>query len=107
MRSRMLFVPCLLGALLLSAPLAFSADLESGKSLYREKCRDCHGSRGQQRALGKSKMLNRLETDSIIAKLREVQEAGNPGTPADVAKSDLGEEEIRSLGIFIQSLKRR
>ena len=109
MRSRMLFAPLLLGTLLLSAPLAVAvaADLETGKSLYREKCRDCHGSRGQQRALGKSRMLNRLETDAIIAKLREVQEAGNPSTPADIAKSDLSDDEIQSLGIFIQSLKRR
>ena len=107
----MLFAPLLLGALLFAAPLAAreasTEVLETGKSLYREKCRDCHGSRAQQRALGKSKVLNRLKTDEIIAKLREVRDAGNAETPADIAKSDLGEDDIQSLGIYIQSLKRR
>ncbi len=101
----MLFAPLLLGALVLSAPLA-ATDLETGKSLYREKCRDCHGSRGQSRALGKSKVLNRLETDEILAKLRAVQE-GKAEEPPDVAKSDLSEDDIQFLGIYIRSLKRR
>lgn len=112
MRSRTFFAPVLLGALLFALPLlaedAPSSDaMALGKSLYAEKCRDCHGRRAHRRALGKSKVLNTLETDEIIVKLREVQENRNPTTPQDIAKKGLGEDDIRSLDIYVRSFKRR
>jgi|GEM_PF-718882 len=113
MGSRMLLAaPLLFAAMVLSAPLAAdevpSAEaLALGKSLYREKCRDCHGSRANLKALGQSERLNTLETDAIIAKLRAVQAEANPSTPPDIAKSGLSEDEIQALGIYIHSLQRK
>jgi len=88
---------CLWTGLALALEAGGPASAADGQGLYEERCAECHGTHGQDKALGQSKILNRLDTAGIDAKLRANQKS--PASPAmkDKMKSGLADDEIQAL----------
>ena len=85
---------------------AGTADLEArGEALYAERCRECHGRRGEKKALRRSKVLNRLDRSEIVAKLRDFQTARQAKEMKDRMKGGLSDDDIRSLVTYVLTLR--
>ncbi len=79
---------------------------EAGRPLYAERCESCHGTRGQERAMGRSKPIARLTSEEISAKLRKHQNAAVGSAMKDKMKSGLSSNNIRVLSDYIATFGR-
>ena len=53
--SKTVWLVCLVGTVLNA----------SGASLYKQKCKNCHGSHGEKKAMGKSKAIHKMSVSAI------------------------------------------
>ena len=81
--------------------------ISRGEDLYLERCTDCHGNNGERRALGRSRLLNRLPRTAIVNKLRQYQKAQRIRGMKDKMKSGLVENDIESLAAYIRLFERQ
>lgn len=83
---------------------SFSAMTAGGQSIYEEKCRECHGGRGEKAALGRSRPLAVLAEGDILGRLKDAQ--GRPAGPQmkDRMKNGLADADIHALAAYIRSL---
>ncbi|BFU59955.1 MULTISPECIES: c-type cytochrome [Rodentibacter] len=86
------------------AEVPTNTDFSKAEKIYKRSCATCHGKRGEKPAMGESKIINQLKTETISTALLERKNgkiigAGNP------AKQRLSEEEIKALSEFIPTLK--
>ena len=78
-----------------------------GADLYK-KCSGCHGTIGEKKALGKSKVINELSKDDLVSFLKGYKDDSYGGPMKALMKSkvaNLSDEDIEALSIHISSLK--
>lgn len=98
---------------------ALAADIEKGKAVYAQRCAMCHGEKGAGDGVAaagfpegqKPRNLagggNKYATDD--AKLREVIKKGGAAVGLSAlmpAQSDIKDEDLNSLVVFVNSLKK-
>ncbi|MCB9959733.1 MAG: c-type cytochrome [Rhodospirillaceae bacterium] len=79
--------------------------IEQGRDLFRGSCRDCHGSRADQSALGQSRIVAELEAEEIVAALAEIRDYGDLSSMQNRIKSALSDDDIRALAAYIATLQ--
>lgn len=79
-------------------------DAEWGGELYAQNCRSCHGMRGQNRALGRSRPLNTLLASEVLDHLLPYLLPHDGRGMQDRIKSSLSEQDISDLAAFIATL---
>ncbi len=97
---------------------AAAADLEKGKTLYAQRCASCHGDKGagdgpialslpaEQKPANMQKGVYKFAKDDD--KFKELMKKGGAAVGLNVlmpAQSDLKEDEVESLLLFVHSLK--
>ncbi len=80
---------CLASAGALADP---APDAEWGQEVYTENCRNCHGPRGQAKALGRSRPLSSYQLPHDGHSMQ------------DRIKSSLGEQDIHDVAAYIATL---
>ena len=85
----------------LSRAQDLQAELQRGHDLYADRCTQCHGETGNEKAMGRSKKLNILALSDIDAKLKKYQFGLPAKAMRDKMKSGLSEDDIRALSLFI------
>ena len=89
--------------------MLFSSILWSnGASLYM-KCAECHGSHGQQRALGKSNIIKGQKASRLFNQLKSYAEGKQNlygyGSLMKMRVSSLTEKEMKILSEYIANMK--
>ncbi len=92
---------CLASAGALADP---APDAEWGQEVYTENCRNCHGPRGQAKALGRSRPLRELTTEEVVEHLLSYQLPHDGHSMQDRIKSSLGEQDIHDVAAYIATL---
>lgn len=80
---------------------------DSGEKLY-QKCVSCHGAYAEKRALGKSKIIQKMEMAQIIDALIGYQTdvyGGPMKTLMQGQVKDFSESDIKAISEFIVTLK--
>ena len=80
----------------------------SGADLYN-KCASCHGSMGEKKALGKSKVINTMTKDDLVAALSGYKDGSYGGAMKGLMKgqvSTLTDTDIQALSAHIANLKK-
>ncbi|SJZ70392.1 c-type cytochrome [Consotaella salsifontis] len=85
----------------LAVPLPALAD-EDGAELFRSTCADCHGAKGDQRALGQSRPIATLDAATITETL--IARRAAPRTMQDRVKAALTDDEVKALADYVSSL---
>ncbi|WP_281772659.1 c-type cytochrome [Haemophilus parahaemolyticus] len=89
--------------------LSFSAwadmDIIPAGKLYRRSCATCHGKTAEKSAIGKSKVVNQLNSAEIAEALIE-RKNGKVNGGGNTAKRRLSDKEIKVLSEYLPSLKR-
>ena len=84
---------------------AQSGALDQGAQLYADRCANCHGERGEKKALGRSRKL----TDMTAAEIEETLQPYQLGLPAknmkERMKSGLTDEQIEALAAYATQRK--
>ena len=78
-----------------------------GAALF-QKCTACHGSHGEKHALNKSKIINEMTQDEIVAALQGYKDGTYGGAMKALMKGQVApfnEEDIATLAAFIASRK--
>jgi len=94
----------ILGLTLIST-MMLAAD---GASLYN-KCAGCHGSLGEKKALGKSKVINEMSQADLVTALNGYKDGSYGGAMKGLMKGQvakLSTEEVASLALHITTLKK-
>ena len=89
----------ILGLTLIST-MMLAAD---GSALY-SKCAGCHGSQGEKKALGKSKVINKMSKEDLITALNGYKDGSYGGPMKGLMKgqvSKLNHEDIEALALHI------
>jgi mono/diheme cytochrome c family protein len=115
-------LPCLslaLAVLTLAQPYAMAADLQKGQTLYAQRCATCHGDKGagdgpialslpaEQKPRNLQEGKYKFATDDN--KFRELMKKGGAAVGLNMlmpAQSDLKEDDVDSLLLFVHSLKK-
>lgn len=85
-----------------------SSNLLASEALYKP-CVSCHGSQGEKRALGKSKMIAHLSKEEIVTALEGYKNNLYGGPFKKIMQehtSSLSQNDIQSLSEYIHSFKR-
>ncbi|PHR59003.1 MAG: cytochrome C [Arcobacter sp.] len=93
----------ILGLTLISTMILAS----NGASLY-SKCAGCHGSQGEKKALGKSKVINKMTKADLVTALNGYKDGSYGGPMKGLMKGQvakLSTEEVTSLALHITTLK--
>jgi len=93
----------LLGITLIST-MMLAAD---GAAIYK-KCSSCHGSQGEKKALGKSKVINEMSKKDLLTALNGYKDGSYGGAMKGLMKgqvSKLAPEDITALAEHISTLK--
>jgi cytochrome c553 len=80
----------------------------SGAGLY-SKCASCHGSMGEKKALGKSKVINAMSEEEIAIALKGYKDGSYGGPMKGLMKgqvSKLTDDDISTLAAHITNLKK-
>ncbi|HIC43208.1 MAG TPA: c-type cytochrome [Sulfurimonas sp.] len=95
----------ILGLTLIST-MILAAD---GASLY-SKCAGCHGSQGEKKALGKSKIIQDMTKMDLVATLNGYKDGSYGGAMKGIMRSQivrLSTEDIEALALHITTLKNK
>lgn len=79
----------------------------NGESLYK-KCVSCHGANGEKVALGKSKLINKMNKDELTAAMIGYKDGSYGGPMKAMMKAQLApfnQEQIQVLADYISKLK--
>lgn len=79
----------------------------NGADLYT-KCASCHGSMGEKKALGKSKVINEMSEEEIVIALKGYKDGSYGGAMKGLMKgqvSKLTDDDISTLAAHIASVK--
>ena len=81
----------------------------SGSTLYKQKCKSCHGVKAERKAMGKSKVIKGMSVVSIEKDMRAYASGKRKATSyvSKIKKSFLkkySKKELRDLSIYIHSL---
>ena len=84
---------------------ANTADIEKGEHSFRQMCTSCHGKQAERSALGQSKIINKLDAETIVASLQarkkgEIIGAGNG------IKARLSEQDMQNIAAYIQTISK-
>ena len=93
----------ILGLTLISS-MMLAAD---GAALY-SKCAGCHGSQGEKKALGKSKVINEMNKDDLVTALNGYKDGSYGGPMKGLMKGQvakLSPEEVEALALHITTMK--
>ena len=80
----------------------------SGADLY-SKCTSCHGSMGEKKALGKSKVIHAMSEEEIVIALKGYKDGSYGGAMKGLMKgqvSKLTDDDISTLAAHITNLKK-
>ncbi len=80
----------------------------SGADLY-SKCASCHGSMGEKKALGKSKVINEMTKEELVTALSGYKDGSYGGPMKGLMKgqvSKLTDMDIDALSAHIADLKK-
>lgn len=80
----------------------------SGAELYT-KCASCHGSMGEKKALGKSKVINTMSEEEIVIALKGYKDGSYGGAMKGLMKgqvSKLTDTDIQTLSAHIADLNK-
>ena len=91
-------------ALTLMSTAAIATD---GASLYKQ-CASCHGSLGEKKALGKSKVINEMTKESLASALKGYQDGSYGASMKALMKGQvakLNNEDIDALAQYISTMK--
>jgi cytochrome c553 len=80
----------------------------NGADLY-SKCASCHGSMGEKKALGKSKVINTMTEEEIVIALKGYKDGSYGGAMKGLMKgqvSKLADNDISTLAAHITNLKK-
>ena len=78
-----------------------------GAELYK-KCAACHGSAGEKKALGKSRVIGELSKEELVTALKGYKEGSYGSSMKALMKGQvakLNDEQINSLASYIASFK--
>ncbi len=81
----------------------------SGSTLYKQKCKSCHGVKAERKAMGKSKVIKGMSV-SIIEKDMYAYASGKRKATSYVARmkkafvKKYSKKELHSLSVYIHSL---
>ena len=78
-----------------------------GASLYK-KCASCHGSLGEKKALGKSKVINEMTQENLVAALKGYKDGSYGASMKALMKgqvASLQNEDIDALAQYISAMK--
>ncbi len=79
-----------------------------GQALYEQQCANCHGQKGEIRALGKSRKLLELNSDALVESIKSYQRGDRNnvvmGKLMQSRVKDLKEDEIIALAGYVASL---
>ena len=78
-----------------------------GTTLYN-KCAGCHGTFGEKKALGKSKVINTMKKEDLISALNGYKDGSYGGAMKGLMKGQvakLSNEDIEALAAHISTLK--
>ena len=87
------------------ATMMMAAD---GATLYK-KCAGCHGAQGEKVALGKSKVINELSKEDLVAALKGYKDGSYGASMKALMKGQvakLGDKDIDVLAEHISSMKK-
>jgi len=90
--------------LLAMSTMIMAAD---GAALYK-KCASCHGSQGEKKALGKSKVINEFSKENLVSALKGYKDGSYGGSMKALMKgqvSGLSSDDIDALSTHISTLK--
>lgn len=79
-------------------------DAIKAEKLYRRSCATCHGKTADKPALGKSKIINQMNSEEISVALTE-RKNGKVEGAGNTAKQRLSDEDIKTLSEFISKQK--
>ena len=77
-------------------------DFVQAEKLYRRACATCHGKSAEKPAMGKSKIVNQLSQEEILAALTE----GKINGGGNAAKQRLSDEEIKAISEWLSQLNK-
>jgi cytochrome c553 len=80
----------------------------NGADLY-SKCASCHGSVGEKKALGKSKVINEMTKEGLVIALKGYKDGSYGGAMKGLMKgqvSKLTDDDISTLAAHITDLKK-
>jgi cytochrome c553 len=80
----------------------------NGADLYN-KCASCHGSLGEKKALGKSKVINEMTKEGLVIALKGYKDGSYGGAMKGLMKgqvSKLTDDDISTLAAHITDLKK-
>ena len=92
-------------ALTLISTAAMATD---GAGLYK-KCASCHGSSGEKKALGKSKVINEMTQVNLVSALKGYQDGSYGASMKALMKGQvakLNNEDIDALAQYISTMKK-
>lgn len=93
-----------LAATLCAAPLR-AQDESAGREIFLAKCSKCHGDNGVPRRIAKG--APNFTDSKWVPTLEQIEHSVREGKGKDMKpfKSKLGPEQIKTLAVFVQSLK--
>ena len=80
----------------------------TGAELY-SKCASCHGSMGEKKALGKSKVINEMSEDELVTAINGYKDGSYGASMKALMKGQvaaLKADEVKVLAAHIASLKK-
>lgn len=80
-------------------------DVIQAEKLYRRSCATCHGKVADKPALGKSRIINQMNSDEIVISLTD-RKNGKVEGAGNMAKQRLSDEDIKVLSEYLPSLKK-
>ena len=89
----------ILGITLIST-MMLAAD---GAALY-SKCAGCHGSQGEKKALGKSKVINKMSKEDLATALNGYKDGSYGGAMKGLMKGQvakLSNDDVEALALYI------
>ncbi len=94
--------------LLATAILGTTSLMASGDALYK-KCAGCHGQTAEKKALGKSKVVNKMSEADIVIALNGYKDGSYGGAMKGLMKGQvaaLNKTQIDELAKYIAGLKK-
>jgi len=81
----------------------------SGSTLYKQKCKSCHGAKAEKKAMHKSKVIRGMSVSSIEKQMHNYASGKRKAMSFVVkAKQDFvkhhSKKELRDLAVYIHSL---
>ncbi|MDF1881769.1 c-type cytochrome [Sulfurimonas sp. MAG313] len=77
-----------------------------GASLYT-KCAGCHGSQGEKKALGKSKVINEMNQEDLITALNGYKDGSYGGAMKGLMRGQVSKLSVEDITAIAQHISKK